>query len=225
MSRDAKNSQRAQAAKQRKDAERAALPQPVEGQFFDIDSVPPALLLEYVQKAGGQRAFARKHKVKRSTLQTRLYTLRDEVFRHQPPPEPRKIGRRGVKHVFFLGAAQDGTQLHDSFLTNLEAYAAWISGQGVPAEILVSGFTYNKSLFEDHSAEVGEFEPRILPYMVNERIRIADQVDFCAEMNSLPTKVHPLSGFESYTRERWGVFPHAKVQLKSVPTMAEKKAK
>lgn len=225
MSHDFKHAQSADAARVQKAEQESAYPKPVMGQSFDIDAVPPDLLLKYVNQAGGQRAFARKYKVKRSTLQTRLYKLRDEAFKHQPPPEPRAVGRKGVAQVFFLCAAQDNTQLHQGFLTNIEAYAAWINGQGVPAEILVSGFTYGKSLFEDHAKTSGMYHERVLPYLVDERIRIGDHIDFCAEMNTLPTKVHPLSGFETYTRERWGVFPHAKVQLKSVPTMQGTRAK
>jgi hypothetical protein len=38
-------------------------------------------------------------------------------------------------------------------------------------------------------------------------------------MNTLPTAVRPLSGLTSYTRGRWGVFPHAKVALETVPAM------
>jgi hypothetical protein len=54
---------------------------------------------------------------------------------------------------------------------------------------------------------------------VFDRIRMADKIDFCGEMNTLPTATNPLSGFHTYTNDRWGIFPHAKVQLASVPRM------
>jgi hypothetical protein len=41
---------------------------------------------------------------------------------------------------------------------------------------------------------------------------------FCGEMNTNPTAVNPLSGFEVYTRDKWGIFPHAKIQLQAVAT-------
>ena len=44
-------------------------------------------------------------------------------------------------------------------------------------------------------------------------------VDFCAEMNILPTAARPLSGLDTYTGPKWGVFPHAKIQVVSVPTL------
>lgn len=191
------------------------------GQYFDIDSVAPGTLLQYVQDEGGQRAFTRNHPgVKRSTLQTRLYRVHQELFRSQPVPEPRRLGRRGVRAVYFLGAAQDNTDIYSAFLTNVEAYASWYRrNMRCTSDILISGFTYNKSLFEDHASQNSFYHERVLPYLTNERVRISDRVDFCGEMNILPTKVAPLSGFDSYTQNRWGIFPHAKVQLESVPTM------
>jgi hypothetical protein len=38
-------------------------------------------------------------------------------------------------------------------------------------------------------------------------------------MNTLPTATNPLEGFEAYTRAKWGIFPHPRVQLKSIATM------
>src|SRR5205085_2406034 len=42
---------------------------------------------------------------------------------------------------------------------------------------------------------------------------------FAAKMNILPTAVRPLSGLETYSRGKWAVFPHAKTQLVSVPSL------
>jgi len=43
---------------------------------------------------------------------------------------------------------------------------------------------------------------------------------WCGESNTLPTAVNPLSGFESYTGRKSGIFPHTKVALESIPSMA-----
>lgn len=184
----------------------------------DILALAPVQLLKLVKKAGGQRAFAREHGIPRTTLQERLYKLRVEPFTHRPAPKAKRVGdRKGVRR-FILSSAQDSTVLHEEFLTNLEAYCGWLQQSG-SCEILIGGFTYNKSLFEDHSKSGGTWPTRIAPYLVSDRIRIADKIDFCGEMNTLPTAENPLSGFHTYTSDRWGVFPHAKVQLVSVPTM------
>lgn len=191
-----------------------------ETQDFDIDSVSPEELLAMVKKAGGQRPFSRKYSVKRTTLQNRLYAMRKDPYSHRPAPAARVVavdettGRRR----FILSSAQDKTYVHDGFVDNLEAYAEYLR-QDAPCEIMIAGFTYSKRLFEDHAKGAAYYHSRVMDYLVADRIRIADRVDFCGEMNTLPTAENPLSGFHSYTRERWGIFPHAKVQLISVPTM------
>lgn len=183
---------------------------------MDIASIPAAELLKLVSKAGGQRKFARKHGIPRTTLQNQLYRARVDPFGHRPAPEATVMesGRRR----FILTSAQDCTYVHEGFLGNLEAYVDYLR-QDAPCDLLIAGFTYNKKLFEDHSKHRTVYHERVNPYLVKERIRIADRVDFCGEMNTLPTAERPLSGFHTYTRDRWGIFPHAKVQLVSVPTM------
>lgn len=184
---------------------------------FDINSVSPAELLKLVKKAGGQRAFAKLHGIARTTIQDRLYKLRKQPFSHRPAPVAKKVGdRRGVRR-FILSSAQDGTLLNEPFLDNLEAYRDWLQQYGT-CEILIAGYTYGKHLFEEHSKASVAWPERIKAYIVSDRIRIADKIDFCGEMNTLPTSENPLSGFHTYTQDRWGIFPHAKVQLVSVPT-------
>ena len=114
---------------------------------------------------------------------------------------------------WLLTAAQDNTPVHEAFWANLQAYARHLD-----AEIIVGGFTYQKGLFEDHASRSAVFAEVVRPFMRHEAVDLGPVV-FCAEMNSLPTAVRPLSGLESYTGQRWGVFPHAKVQLVSVPTV------
>lgn len=183
---------------------------------FDINSVNPAELLKLVKAEGGQRAFARKYDVPRTTLQDRLYLLRTDPFGHRPPPQPKHVGRKKGVRRFILSSAQDQTAPNEQFLRNLEAYRDWLQETG-SCEIMIGPFTYGKSLFEDHATKTGKYHERIKPYLVFDRIRIADRIDFCGEMNTLPTAENPLAGFHTYTRERWGIFPHAKVQLDSVP--------
>lgn len=187
---------------------------------FDIHSVSPSDLLKLVKKEGGQRAFARKHGLPRTSVQERLYKLRKEPFSHRPAPKAKRVGdKRGIRR-FILSSAQDGTMPHEQFLSNLEAYRDWLQQHG-SCEIMIGPFTYGKGLFEDHATKSKNvhYHDRVKPYLVFDRIRMADKIDFCGEMNTLPTATNPLSGFHTYTNDRWGIFPHAKVQLTSVPRM------
>ena len=114
---------------------------------------------------------------------------------------------------YLLTAAQDGTQVHEGFWRNVLAFAAFLD-----ATVLVGGFTYQKGLFEDHAVRTASFCEDVQPYLAHGRVDLGP-VDFCAEMNILPTATRPLSGLDTYTGAKWGVFPHAKIQLVSVPTL------
>lgn len=117
---------------------------------------------------------------------------------------------------WLLTAAQDETQVHDAFFSNLLAY-----GEKIGAEVLVGGFTYNKSLFEDHASRSAVFASTVQPYLIHDD-RMLGPLLFAARMNILPTAVRPLSGLTNYGRGAWTVFPHAKVQLDSVPSLPGK---
>lgn len=168
-----------------------------------------------LKKYGSQRKAARALGIPRTTLQEMLKRATQPQFKTQAPPKPIvvKPSRRGTKR-FILSSAQDQTLVHEQFLINLEAYA-----QHVGATIHIAGFTYNKRLFEDNRPETSWFHPRVVPYLGNRQMELGDSLVWCAEMNTLPTATTPLSGFESYTRGKSGIFPHAKVQLVSVPTL------
>jgi hypothetical protein len=116
--------------------------------------------------------------------------------------------------TFILTSAQNNTDVHVGFLRNLEAYA-----KDLNATIMVAGYTYSKVLFGDPDKTHAEYHPSVQPYLVNTQCALGNSVLFCAEMNTLPTAVDPLSGFEAYTRSKWGVFPHPRISLKSIPTM------
>lgn len=187
-----------------------------------------------VAEHGGQRAAARFLGIAESTLRYRMKrddaVLEQEeedaikyVFTSNRPLQPTIYEPLDHTRYFILTSAQDCSDIHEDFWDALNVYAEWLG----ECEIIVSGFTYSKKLFEDHdtrSAKVG-FHPSVDPFIVHDRVRLGDEVDFCGEMNTLPTAVTPLSGFSTYTRGRWGIFPHPKVQLESVATMKHERAK
>ena len=168
-----------------------------------------------------QRAVANKLGVARSTVQRALQLARDGVFTSNAPAPSIviKTAKRKTRRFIFT-SAQDDTEVHEGFLTNLRAYA-----DHMECPIHCAGFTYNKRLFENHSVANGVYHPSVAKYMVHQQMDIGDNLVFCGNMNTLPTAVSPLSGFETYTRGKWGIFPHAKVQLSSVPTMKHAPAK
>jgi len=161
------------------------------------------------------------------TAQTLRHNLAQAKTRYGIEPDPALYGGDVKGHTdrqerraksalvsrFLLTAAQDNTPVFDPFWRNLHAYAADIG-----AEVMVGGFTYQKGLFEDHAARSAVFAKAVQPFLRHERVTLGADMLFCAEMNTLPTAVRPLSSLDTYTQGRWGVFPHAKIQLVSVAT-------
>lgn len=181
-----------------------------------------------MEKFGSQRQAANYLKVPRSTLQG---WLRDKAKAEVETPvlptfnvmrkdEPIHVATDGKVKRFILTAAQDQSAIHGTFLRNLEIYAHFMN-----AEILIGGFTYNKSLFEDHAANASWYHPDIERYLTSRKVIFGENLVFCGNMNTLPTAANPLYGFETYTRHRSGIFPHAKVRLDSIPTMKGSPAK
>ncbi|MEM1046501.1 MAG: hypothetical protein AAGL24_10130 [Pseudomonadota bacterium] len=119
----------------------------------------------------------------------------------------------GTVRRFLLTAAQDDTVVHERFWGNLNAYAAVIG-----AEIMVGGFTYQKGLYEDHRTLTASYVPAVQPFLRHAPVDLGE-VLFVADVNILPTAVDPLSGLDTHSRGRPAVFPHAKIRLKSVPTL------
>jgi hypothetical protein len=122
--------------------------------------------------------------------------------------------------IWLLTAAQDETPLHRPFWDNLMAYAAHRG-----ARVMAGGFTYQKGLFEDHAVRTGLFGPEIEAVLQPAVVDLAPGIVWYGKANILPTASDPLSGWETQTRDKWMVAPHAKIALKSVATMPGKRPK
>ena len=173
------------------------------------------------KKCGTVAKAAESLGIAKSTYHDRLQKIRSDVYREQKMMKPVNYKVvKGVTQRFILSSAQDGTAIHTNFVENLEAYADFLG-----AEIIMSGFTYNKNVFSTKDDDDIKYHGKIAHYITDRRVNIGKKLSFCAEMNILPTAVRPMSGMDSYTQDRDGIFPHAKVALASVATMKGEDAK
>lgn len=140
------------------------------------------------------------------------HLLPDWSLYARPGIEPGKI-RRGRVERWLLTAAQDDTDIHPRFWTNLQAYASYLR-----AEIVVGGFTYQQRRHTDRETLTGTFRAEVRPFLRFDPMDCGT-VLFCANMNTLPTAVRPLSGLTTFSRGRDAVFPHAKLAYQTVPQM------
>jgi hypothetical protein len=123
----------------------------------------------------------------------------------------------GVKQVagrkFLFTGAQNDAPVHKEFWKNLKAYAHHIG-----AEVIVGPWTYETSWWSENNPTSRRYDPAILDHMCFGQMALGDSFVFCGEMNTIPTASRPISDLTTYSRGKWAVFPHAKLQLKSVPS-------
>lgn len=137
------------------------------------------------------------------------------------------VSKKECRKTFVLTSAQINTTAHERFMSNLNAIC-----REKDANLLVSGFTYNKNgLGHDGMGDAKKkdeehhYDTIIRPYMSNKRTVFNENIEFLGNMNTLPTAVNPLSGLKTYTKGSSAVLPHPKIVLESVATNPGKLAK
>lgn len=115
---------------------------------------------------------------------------------------------------FVFTSAQNNTLIHEGFFEGLQLYCAEND-----AQLVVSRFAYNKAGWKQtKDSDDLWYDDRILPFVIDHSCVIEGiDVVWCGELDINPTAANPLSSLHSYTQEKSGVIPHAKVQLQSCP--------
>ena len=95
---------------------------------------------------------------------------------------------------------------------------------------MVGTFSYNQNMFgklavkkgtkKDYEEELW-YDPKLMPYISDERIELAPDLTWCGNMNILPTEDNPISGLETYGGSTSVIFPHTKIEMRSIATMPD----
>ena len=120
----------------------------------------------------------------------------------------------GIVHRFLFSAAQDDTPVHQEFLKNMEAYAAYIG-----AHIVIGGHTYQLGLFEDHSTQANVYAPELIQYLCHDRVQLTPDVLYLGSANVLPTTANPLNGWLTQNHGGHVIVPHSRIALQSIPRL------
>lgn len=138
--------------------------------------------------------------------------------------------KRDTHHTFILTCAQNNTDIHLPTWSSLLALA-----EHEDAKIFVSTFLYSKRGLgaRNDKAQLKSnktvhqpveelwFDPRVVPFINNDRVEIAKGLVWCGELNIIPTAVSPLTGLEVYTGRKSMVTPHVTQQMQSVACYGE----
>jgi transposase-like protein len=135
----------------------------------------------------------------------------------------------GTVKRFILTSAQNNTYVHEEFWKNLLAMASHYG-----AKILVGTFSYNQNNYGKLAVKQGTkkryentlwFDPAIEPYISDAKIELAPGLLWCGNLNILPTEDSPISGLETYGGSSSVIFPHAKIEMRSIATMPDSPVK
>jgi uncharacterized protein YukE len=123
---------------------------------------------------------------------------------------------------YILTSAQNNTYVHASFWENVQAMA-----KHYDAKILIGTFSYNQNNYGKLAVKRGTkkatettlwFDPLITPYLSDDKVELAPGLMWCGNMNILPTEDNPISGLETYGGSTSIIFPHTKIEMRSIAT-------
>jgi len=130
---------------------------------------------------------------------------------------------------YILTAAVNNTNVHEAFWENLSALAEYYS-----APIYIRRIAYNLSawrrLGSDTEIEGGpdeaiQWDSRVLPFVNEDRVELAPDLQWAGDAPMTATATSPLSGYDTFTGSASAVFGATKIEMRSIATMREDHAK
>lgn len=134
-----------------------------------------------------------------------------------------KLPAEGEIKRFILTSAQNNTFVHDDVFKNLVALSEYYN-----AQIIIGTYSYNKNAYGALAVKRGTKEPkdkelwydeRIEKYIYDENHELGAGLLWIGKGNIIPTENNPLSGFQAYSGAKSCIFPHAKIEMRSVAAL------
>jgi hypothetical protein len=183
----------------------------------------------YVELGGRVADIARAANLARSTVWEHLQKLgikKPIAGGKQRAAETKEsLPNSGTIKRYILTSAQNNTYVHEAFWANVLALK-----EHYDAKLLVGTFSYNQNNFGKLAVKKGTknpyenelwFDPKITPYIDDTSRELAPGLKWCGNLNVLPTEDNPISGLETYGGASSIIFPHTKVEMRSIATMPD----
>jgi len=177
--------------------------------------------LDALSTYGSVRKAAEATGVARSTFFDNLNKEKQSIsaIRSARNPVVRKPRYATKPEYYIFTCAVRGAKVHEDFWNNLLAYSKYLG-----AELVVGPLTsVGRQRFAEY--DEAEFDPLVIDYVSDDPIVLGDKLRFSPELNLTPTMVKPLQGLQTYTKRLWGIFPHTKISLETVPTHKDRPTK
>lgn len=117
---------------------------------------------------------------------------------------------------FIITWAQNNTDVHKKFLTNIEAYAEYINAD---IHIIAGRYKNPTSVLNDVKDETWDYEIVSKGYLDANRHNIHKYLSVMGDIKIQPTAVNPMSGLQGVSGINSCIFGAPKVQLEMVPVL------
>lgn len=124
----------------------------------------------------------------------------------------RKFNKK--KKRFIITWAQNSTEVHENFISNIEAYAKFINAD---IHVIAGRYKNPTSVFTDKSYDV--WSDRILQYLDAGRHEVHKHMWIMSDVKIQPTAVDPMTGLQGMSGINSCVFGSPKVQMETIPVL------
>ena len=124
----------------------------------------------------------------------------------------RKFDKRRKR--FIITWAQNDTQVHEAFVSNMEAYAKHVDAS---IHVIAGRYKNPTSVTEDRSLET--WDGRIEKYLDAGRHEIHKHMWIMSDVKIQPTAVNPMTGLEGMSGVNSCIFGSPKVQMETIPVL------
>lgn len=124
-----------------------------------------------------------------------------------------------TKRRYVISSAQNATPVHEKFLSSILRYC-----NEMDAELMIIPYRYKNptSIWSELDKDSEYWDSRIEKYINTSHVKLNQHFRYAGHIKIQPTATSPLSGFDGYTGEDSAVFGHPSVELKTIPTPAQK---
>lgn len=123
---------------------------------------------------------------------------------------------------YIVTSAQNATPVNADFWAVLENMSSRLSA---PLMVIPVRYKNPTSLWSGSQQNAEWYDPKVRPYLWNQREPLHEHLTLLADMKIVPTASNPLSGAEALSLSSSGILAHPKIQTKAIAVPTNKMAK
>jgi hypothetical protein len=189
----------------------------------DIDYISEIYFNKEISWDQRLRMLSERYKRSERTIQHWISKLGFSTKQQEESPQliaakSRELDRS--KSKFIITWAQNNTDVHERFITNLEAYAAELDAS---IHVIAGRYKNPTSVFTDRKYDV--WSDRIERYLDANRHDVHKYVSIMSDVKIQPTAVDPMTGLQGMSGINSCVFGSPKVQMEMIPVLTGNRPK